>query len=81
VVTGAEHYCCAEPMPAVRELDVGARGTHLELRSCSLDPCDCACPDGGCEPERFEAWYPLGELASGEHVVTAGEHTVRVRVP
>jgi len=79
VVSGEEFLCCASPMPGVTELAVGALGRHLELRSCALDPCDCDCGPGapGCEPTRFEAWYPLGDLSGGE-VVVAGSHRVTV---
>jgi hypothetical protein len=76
VVSGSIDVCCAEPVAGVRELAVGAVGTHLELRSCVTY--DCACVG---TPHPFETWHSLGELGSGTHMVFAGEHSATFEIP
>lgn len=75
VVSAAPQVCCAEPFGAVRELEVGAAGTTLELRTCHVDPCPCIGPN-----TPFEAWHALGELAPGGHFFRAGTHEVAFTV-
>ncbi len=76
MVTGTEYLCAARSMPALRQLDVAAVGTHYELMSCVFDDCD-----GPTRPVALEAWLSLGELTPGSHSFNVGGHEVTVNVP
>lgn len=75
VVRGSEPLCCADPAPAVDQTRAGL-DIALTLYSCAIDPCLCI-----GEPQPFEAWHSLGELAPGTYTVRMGSLVQTFSVP
>ena len=75
-LTGTEVVCCVRPAPVV-DRGVGPAG-EIALSIASANNLDCECVGA---PVAFEAWFPLLELGSGEHVVWAGALEVTFVVP
>lgn len=74
---GQKHVCCAAPVPVVERLDTVGSEIVLSLQSCMTTDCFC-------EPPMLTstgAWFNLGELPSGEHLVRVGAIVTSVSVP
>lgn len=76
-VTGEEPTCCTPPTPVVERLDTTGPGIALRLMSCVTVDCGCL-PD---LPTSASAWFSLGELAPGTHVVRVGDLEQTITLP
>lgn len=77
-VEGTEEICCEPPVPVVARLDTTGPGIALSLQSCA-DETLCICSETTLVSTG--AWFNLGELPSGEHIVRAGGAVTSIVVP